>query len=273
MDRNRRFEDKVVAVTGAASGIGRAIVERFVREGAKGVIVDVDIEWADKVAEGLRQEGGDVLVIKTDISKSDQVNAMMKSIVEHFGRIDVFVNNAGVGVYKRVVDLTEEEWRYMVDIQLNGTFLCAQAAARQMIAQGGNARIINISSGASQHTRISNAAHSTTKAGVDTLTRTMSLELGSHNITVNTVSPGLIDVSETSRHGAPPAEYLKVFLSLVPLGRVGRGHEIANMVAFLASEEAAYVTGQNILVDGGYSAGRMALPVTTDFEIRAKGTS
>ncbi len=267
-----RFEARVVAVTGAASGIGRSIIEAFVREGAKGVIIDVDGDWAEQVAEGLRQDGGDVLVSRTDISKAAQVEAMITTIVERYGRIDVFVNNAGVGIYKEIVDLSEDEWRYMVDIQLNGTFLCARAAARQMIAQGGNTRIINISSGASQNVRVANGPHSTTKAGVDTLTRVLALELGRYNITVNCVSPGLTDVSATSRHGPPPPEYLKAFLSLVPLGRVGRPEEMANAVLFLASDEAGYITGQNIVVDGGYGAGRMSLPVTTDFEIRAQHT-
>jgi NAD(P)-dependent dehydrogenase (short-subunit alcohol dehydrogenase family) len=270
---NQRFLGKVVAVTGAASGIGRSIVEAFVREGAKGIIIDVDVEWADKVAAGIREEGGEVLVIRTDISKSDQVDAMMAEIVARYGRVDVFVNNAGVGIYKEIVDLSEDEWRYMVDIQLNGTFLCARAAARQMIAQGGNTRIINISSGASQNARIANGPHSTTKAGVDTLTRVLALELGRYNITVNCVSPGLTDVSTTSRHGPPPPEYLKVFLTLVPLGRIGRPEEMASAVLFLASDEAGYITGQNIVVDGGYGAGKMSLPVTTGFEIRAKHTT
>jgi 3-oxoacyl-[acyl-carrier protein] reductase len=132
--------------------------------------------------------------------------------------------------------------------------------------------MVNISSGASQNARSSNAPHSATKSGVETMSRVLALELGRHNITVNCVSPGLTDVSATSRHGPPPPVYLEAFLKMVPLGRVGRPEEMASAVLFLASDEAAYITGQNIVVDGGYGAGKLSLPVTTDFEIRAQHT-
>jgi NAD(P)-dependent dehydrogenase (short-subunit alcohol dehydrogenase family) len=253
---SRRFEDKVVVVTGAASGIGRAILTAFVREGAMGVIADTDREWADMVAENLRAEGAEVLVCTTDVSRAEQVDAMMAAVLEAFGRLDVFVNNAGVGVHKEVVDLTEEDWDYQVDVQLKGAFLCSRAAARQMVKQGGGGRIINIGSGAATNARIQAAPHCASKAAVLMLTKVMALELGKHGITVNCVSPGLTDVSEVSRHGGATPEYVANHLTAMPLGRLARPEEIANMVLFVASDQAEFVTGQHVAVDGGYSAGK-----------------
>lgn len=255
----KRFEGKVVVVTGAASGIGRAIVTAFVREGAKGVIVDVDQEWANMVAETLRAEGVEVQVCITDISKGEQVDAMMEAVLKAYGRLDIFVNNAGVGVHKEVIDLSEEDWDYQVDVQLKGPFLCSRAAARQMIKQGGGGRIINIGSTAAANARVQAAPHCVSKAGVVMLTKVMALELGKHEITVNCVSPGLTDVSAVSRHGGATSEYVSVFLNQVPLGRLGHPEEIAHMVLFFASGQAKFVTGQHVLVDGGYSAGKLSI--------------
>jgi NAD(P)-dependent dehydrogenase (short-subunit alcohol dehydrogenase family) len=253
---NRRFENKVVVVTGAASGIGRAIITAFVREGAKGVVADLDQEWANMTAENLRSEGGEVLVCITDVSKADQVDAMMATVLETFGRLDVFVNDAGVGVHKEVVDLTEEDWDYQVNVQLKGAFLCSRAAARQMIKQGGGGRIINIGSTAATNARVQAAPHCASKAGVLMLTKVMALELGKRGITVNCVSPGLTDVSKVSRHGGATPEYIANHLTAMPLGRLARPEEIANMVTFIASDQAEFVTGQHIAVDGGYGAGK-----------------
>jgi NAD(P)-dependent dehydrogenase (short-subunit alcohol dehydrogenase family) len=255
----KRFQDKVVVVTGAASGIGRAIVTAFARAGAKCVLVDVDQEWAEQVAETLRAQGAAVTVSITDVSQADQVDALMKTALDAYGRLDIFINNAGVGVHKEVVDLTDEDWDYQVDVQLKGPFLCSRAAARQMIRQGEGGRIINIGSTAAGNARVQAAPHCVSKAGVVMLTRVMALELGRHNITVNCVSPGLTDVSEVSRHGGATSEYIGNFLNMVPLGRLAHPEEMANMVLFFASEQAAFITGQNIFVDGGYSAGKLSI--------------
>jgi NAD(P)-dependent dehydrogenase (short-subunit alcohol dehydrogenase family) len=255
----RHFTDKVVVVTGAASGIGRAILGAFVHKGAKGVLVDTDREWAEEQAEKLRAADGEVLVSITDVSNGGQVERMMAAVLAAYGRVDILVNNAGVGVHGEVVDLSEEEWDLQVDVQLKGPFLCSRATARQMIKQGGNARIINIGSTAAANARLRAAAHCASKAGVVMLTKVMAMELGRHGITVNCVSPGLTDVSETSRHGGPSADYVEAFVNMVPLGRLGQAEEVAAMVLFLASDEARFITGQHILVDGGYSAGKLSV--------------
>ena len=256
---NKRFQGKVTAVTGAASGVGRAIITAFVREGAKGVIVDIDREWAEMVAHNLRAEGGDVLVCTTDITEAAQVDAMMETIQKAHSRLDIFVNNAGVGLHKYVIDMSEEDWDYQVDVQLNGTFLCSRAAARQMIRQGQGGRIINIGSGAGTNARVQAAPHCASKAGVIMLTKVMALELGKHQITVNCVSPGLTDIAATSRHGGPTPEYIANHLTMIPLGRLARPEEIAYAVLFIASEQAAFITGQAIAVDGGYGAGKLSI--------------
>ncbi len=146
-----------------------------------------------------------------------------------------------------------------MDVQLKGAFLCSRAAARQLIKQGASGRIINIGSTATSNARIQASPHCASKAGVVMLTKVMALELGKHGITVNCVSPGLTDVSEVSRHGGASPEYIEAFLCSVPLGRLGEPREIANMVLFVASDQAEFVTGQHITVDGGYSAGKLTI--------------
>ncbi len=257
----RRFEDKVVVVTGSAGGIGRAMIEAFVAEGARGVVVDVNQDWAEQLGKNLRTAGADVMVSITDVREANQVGALMQSVVDRYGRVDVMVNNAGIGAHEKVVNLDEDAWDNVIDVQLKGTFLCSQAAARQMIEQGGGARIINIGSTAATNARVAAAPHCASKAGIVMLTRVMALELGEYGITVNCVSPGLTDVSATSQTSSPPPEYIKSFVSNVPIGRRGRGEEIADAVLFLASEQASYINGQNLVVDGGYGAGKLSLPV------------
>ncbi len=254
----KRFEGKVVIVTGAASGVGRGLVTAFVREGAKGVIADVDADWSASLADSLRAEGGEVLVTLTDVRKADQVDAMMDAVLKAYGRLDVLVNCAGVYYHNEVVDIEEADWDFQVDVQLKGPFLCSRAAARQMIKQGGGGRIINIGSTAAGNARPQAAPHAASKAAVVMLTQVMALELGKHNITVNCVSPGLTDIAAISRHGATP-QYIETFLTMVPLARLAHPEEIANVVLFIASDEAGFVSGQNIYVDGGYSAGKLSI--------------
>ncbi len=253
----KRFQDKVAVVTGAASGIGRAIITAFVREGARGVIADIDQEWADQMADRLRAEGGQVLALKCDITQGVQVQSMVEKVLKEYGALDILVNNAGVGVHKEVVDLTEDDWDYQVDVQLKGAFLCSRAAARQMIRQGRGGRIINIGSGAATNARVQAGPHCASKAGVLMLTKVMAQELGKHQITVNCVSPGLTDISTTSRHGGATPEYVANHLTMIPLGRLARPEEIAHAVLFMASDQAAFITGQHLAVDGGYGAGKL----------------
>jgi NAD(P)-dependent dehydrogenase (short-subunit alcohol dehydrogenase family) len=253
------FTGKTAVVTGGASGIGRAILEAFVQNGATGILADIDAEWGAERADVLRGQGYDVTFVKTDVRKGDQVARLFELVGAHHRGTDIVVNCAGVGVHKEVVDLSEEEWDFQVDIQLKGVFLMCREAARQMIALQRRGRIINIGSGAAIVARPHAGPHCASKAGAAHLTRVLALELGRHGITVNVVSPGLTDVGPISHWGGSTLDYQRTFLPEVPLGRLARPEEIADAVLFFASEKAQFITGQLINIDGGYSAGKLGI--------------
>jgi len=252
------FEGKVAIVTGSASGISRVILRRFAEAGAKTVLVDLDVDWAETVAGELTARGHEVLFVPTDVRESAQVNAMVQRAVERFGRVDILVHGAGVGVHKEVVDLTDDEWDLQIDVQLRGAFLLSRAVGRQLIEQGEGGRIVLLGSTSGNNARVKAGPHAASKAGEIQLMRVMALELGPHGITANVVSPGLTDISGISKSVQTP-EYQRAFVSQVPLGRLGKPDEIADAVLFFASDRARFVTGQVLCVDGGYSAGKLAV--------------
>ncbi len=252
------FAGKVAIVTGAASGISRVILTRFAQAGAQTVLVDIDAEWGGRIAQELTDQGHAVLFVRTDVRDSAQVNAMVSQAVERFGRVDILVHGAGVGVHKEIVDLSDEEWDLQVDVQLRGAFVLSRAVARQLIAQGEGGRIILIGSGSGNNARPHSGPHGASKAGEFQLARVMALELGRYGITSNVVSPGLTDISGISRTVQHP-EYQQVHTTHVPLGRLGQPDEVADAVLFIASDRARFITGQVLSVDGGYSAGKLAV--------------
>jgi len=254
----REFEGKVVIVTGASSGICRVTLTSFIREGARGVIADINQEWGEQVAAQLKSEGGDVTFIRTDVTDSASVNHLVAQTVAGYRGVDVLVNCAGVGVHKTVVEMTDDEWDFQVDTQLRAVFLTCRAAARQMIAQGRGGRIVNFGSTAGAVARVRAAPHCASKAAVVQFTKVLALELGQHKITVNVVAPGLTDIRKISKAG-PTADYVERFVNEVPLGRLADPQEIADTVLFVASERARFLTGQAIYVDGGYSAGKISI--------------
>lgn len=252
------FAGKVAIVAGAASGISRVILTRFAHAGARTVLVDMDDEWGERVARELTNQGHEVLFVHTDVRESGQVNAMVSQAVERFGRIDILVHGAGVGVHKEIVDLSDEEWDLQVNVQLRGAFLLSRAVARQLITQGEGGRIILIGSTSGNNARPNSGPHAASKAGEIQLARVMAQELGRYGITSNVVSPGLTDISNISRTIQAP-EYQEVFVTQVPLGRLGEPDEIADAVLFIASDKARFITGQVLCVDGGYSAGKLVV--------------
>jgi len=252
------FTGKVAMVSGGASGISRVILTRLAQAGARVVIVDLDDEWGTATASGLTAQGMAALYCHTDVRDSSQVNQAVAETVAHFGRVDILVHGAGVGVHKEIVDLSDDEWDLQIDVQLRGAFLLSRAAANQMIRQGEGGRIILIGSTSGNNARPKSGPHAASKAAEIQLSRVMALELGRHGITSNVVSPGLTDISGISRSSQSP-EYQKVFVTQVPLGRLGTPDEIADAVLFIASDRARFITGQTLYVDGGYSAGKLVV--------------
>jgi NAD(P)-dependent dehydrogenase (short-subunit alcohol dehydrogenase family) len=245
-----RLKDRVAIVTGGGSGIGESTVLRFVEEGAKVAIVDVVMEGANRVAEAVKEKGGEALVHQANIVKKDEVDGMVAATLDQFGRVDILINNAGINKDAMTKKMTEEQWDQVLDVNLKGTFLCSQSAARPMMEQK-YGRIINTASiGALGN--IGQANYTASKAGVMGLTKTLALELARYGITVNCISPG---ATKTPMLAKMPEEIAEMFMKKIPLRRFAEPEELANAHLFLASEEAAYVTGQIIFVDGGISLG------------------
>ena len=245
-----RLKDKVALITGGGSGIGEATVYKFSEEGAKVVLNDVNGDNAKKVAKKVEANGGKVLICISDVRKKNDVEKMIKQTVEKFGRLDILVNNAGINRDSFVKKMSEEQWDQVIDINLKGTFLCAQAALGPMTEQN-SGRIINTASiGALGN--IGQANYSASKAGVIGLTKTLALECARYNITVNCVSPGATNTAMTANI---PPEIAQQIKKKIPLRRFAEPEDIANIHLFLASEEANYITGQVIFVDGGISVG------------------
>ena len=245
-----RLEGKIALITGAGSGIGEATALRFANEGAKVVICDVDIENANRVAGEIKANGKEAIVIKTDISKKDEVENMIKQIVDQFGKLDILVNNAGINRDAFAKKMTEEQWDAVININLKGTFLCCQAALKVMSEQK-YGKIINTSSiGALGN--LGQANYAASKSGVIGLTKTLALECARYSINVNCVAPGATKTPMTSKM---PKDIYDKITQKIPLKRWAEPKEIANMHLFLASDEASYLTGQVIFVDGGISVG------------------
>ena len=245
-----RLKNKVALITGGGSGIGEATVLKFAEEGAKIVINDVNEDNANKLAEKLKAKDSEVLVCIADVCNKSDVEKMIKQVIEKFGKLDILVNNAGINRDSFVKKMTEEQWDKVININLKGTFLCAQAALVPMMEQN-SGRIINTASiGALGN--LGQANYSASKAGVIGLTKTLALEGARYNINVNCVSPGATNTSMTA--GMPPEIADKV-KKKIPLRRFAEPEEIANAHLFLASDESNYITGQVLFVDGGISVG------------------
>jgi NAD(P)-dependent dehydrogenase (short-subunit alcohol dehydrogenase family) len=246
-----KLEEKIALVTGSGRGIGREIALRFAREGARVVIADLDEVGAQTVAAEISAGGGEALPVKLDVADPVMVGVVMKAIVQQFGRLDVLVNNAGVGSCESVLDLTLTEWDRNLRVNLTGTFLCAQAAARVMVKQGAG-RIINIASISGQRGGVGRAAYGAAKAGVIQLTRVMAVELAARGVGVNAISPGPVDTDQS--RGTHTPDTRRAYLERIPQKRYGNCAEIAAAAVFLASAEASFVAGHVLNVDGGFDA-------------------
>jgi glucose 1-dehydrogenase len=246
-----RLQDKVAIVTGAATGIGQAIAVRFAREGAA---VAIDYIGKPEVAANTQAQissfGGKSVAVAADISKPDQVQNLIAAAVKAYGKLDIVVNNAGIEKKLPFVDYPLEELQKILDVNLIGPFLVSQAAARQMIQQGRGGRLINISSVHEDLPMPTNAAYCVSKGGLRMLTRTIAVELAKDKITVNNIGPGAVFTPIDADVEAKP-EMEKALMGEIPLNRWGKPEEIAGLAVYLASDEAAYITGSTYFIDGG----------------------
>lgn len=242
------LDGKVVVVTGAAGGIGRSIAHRFGGQGAKVVVNDVDGDGAAEVSASIVEAGGAATHVAADVSDGEAVASMFDAVVAEFGTVDVLVNNAGlVSPMLHFFEADEAWWRKILDVNLTGHFLCSHRAARIM-AKAGGGNIINMSSGGATRAHRAFTAYDATKGGIEALTRAMALDLGPYNIRVNALMPGSIDTSGLG------LDQRTLRGENVPLGRIGEPIDMTGAALFLASDDASYITGDVIKVDGGMLA-------------------
>ena len=247
------FEDNVVVVTGGARGIGRACAEAFVAEGAHVALLDVAADLTRQTATDLSTNGTTCVAVECDVSTTSDVARAFAEVEERFGRLDVLVNNAGIGGAGRTDQLAEEAWDAVVDVILKGTFLCSQHAARKMIAQGSGA-IVNVASMMGMTFFPNRAAYCSAKAGVLALTKVTANEWAPDGVRVNAVAPGYVmtAIMETAiAEGIHEPDRIEAW---TPLARLGQPDEVAAAVRYLASDAAGFVTGHTLVIDGGFTS-------------------
>jgi meso-butanediol dehydrogenase/(S,S)-butanediol dehydrogenase/diacetyl reductase len=257
------LKDKVALITGAGSGIGRASAIRFAQEGAKVMVADVRAESAQDTANAIEKAGGTAKSVAVDVRVAAQVEKMVEETVRAFGRLDVLFNNAGVYVSKNVVETTEEDWDWVVDVCMKGVYLGCKFAIPHMLRRGGGV-IINTASGAGLEGIPSLSAYNAAKGGVVIMSKGIALDFARNNIRCVSICPGVIE-TPIFEHctGAPEGSSQRVWertRNAHPLGRNGKPEEVAALAAFLASDQAAFITGAAIPIDGGFSAGSFMPP-------------
>lgn len=255
-----RLNNKVAIVTGAGSGLGKAIAARLAEEGATVIVADVNESGMNTTVQELTGRGLKANGVKMDVSKRDELQQAIQGIIEHFGQIDILVNNAGVTRHRPFLTSTSDDWDMVLDVDLKGVFFCSQAVAPHMISRR-YGKILNISSvagtGASSHAAggspAGNASYAAAKAGVIQLTKTLARELGPHGVNVNSIAPGFVltPLTGTTRNPKEVEEHIAARAGMAVLGRTGTPEDIANAVLFLVSDESSFITGQTLRVDGG----------------------
>jgi meso-butanediol dehydrogenase/(S,S)-butanediol dehydrogenase/diacetyl reductase len=254
-----RFEGKVVVITGGSRGIGKGIAQRFAREGAS-VCVAANEELVHETAEELRRDGAKALSVMLDVTSGVAVKAMYEQVATELGEVDISVQNAGVITVARLEDLTEAEWDKVMAVNTKGVFLCCQEAAVRMRKAGKKGRLINTASGQARQGFVYTPHYAASKFGVVGITQSLAKELAKTGITVNAFCPGIITTDMWAYNDAAwgkllgdykPGELMAEWVEAIPMGRAGTGEDVAGLVTFLASDDAGYITGQTINVDGG----------------------
>jgi NAD(P)-dependent dehydrogenase (short-subunit alcohol dehydrogenase family) len=247
-----KLKGKIALVTGAARGIGRGIAEVLAEEGADVAVNDADnMRQAEGVAELLRSQGTRALAVRADVARRDEVEPMFARVWDELGPVDILVNNAGIETIVPFLELTDDQWTRLVDVNLRGAWLCSQVFCRRALAERRQGSIVNIGSIQAAKVLPGRTHYAPTKLGLEALTRNMSAEMTPLGIRVNCIHPGLIDTPMTEWVMKSP-EILPLVLAQISMGRAGEPREIGKVAAFFASEDASYLTGQSIFVDGGW---------------------
>ena len=247
-----RLEGKTAIITGAGRGIGKAIAHKFLLEGARVLICDIEPERLEQTVTELRAFG-EVQSLIGDVSRSDFCDSVVQTALEFFGEINILVNNAGIAVFAPFLEHSEEAWDQTLNVNLKSMFLLSQRVARQMVAKGGGGAIVNMASTNGLMGERDLVAYNASKGGVILLTKTLAIELAEHNIRVNCVAPGLIRTTLASEGGSSN-NFFDESLHKIPMRRLGKPEEVANVFAFLASDEASFITGDTVVIDGGQLA-------------------
>ncbi|MGG1674323.1 SDR family NAD(P)-dependent oxidoreductase [Neobacillus sp. NRS-1170] len=246
-----KLSGKVAVITGGATGIGKATAQLFIENGAKVVIADVSNQ-AENTAQELTKIGGEVIFVKTDVSKEVEIKNLVEETVKHFGKLDIMVANAGIGHPAALIhEVTIDRWQQMLDINLTGVFLSNKYGITQMQNQGTGGTIVNVSSIMGHVGKTNLFPYTAAKAGVTNLTRSLGVTYAKEGIRVNAVCPGFVDTPILS---SADEEKRSLLISAHPIGRLGRAEEIASTILFLASEDSSFMVGANLVVDGGYTA-------------------
>ena len=251
-----KLKDRVAVVTGAGRNIGEAVARLFAREGAKVAVVDLDRTRGERVTAAIKSAGGDAEAFVTDVSKASEVTALVKAVVERFGRIDILVNNVAVSDNKSILEITEEDWDRVMNVTLKSQFLMSKHVAQQMLAQGIAGNIVNVGSTSGWQGRPRAIAYSAAKGAIANFTRALAVQLAPHNIRVNAIVPNKIG-SPVGKEEFDPTRPVQNMLR-----RPGQPDEAANAILFLASEDSSFVIGENLFVDGGTMAMAVRCPVT-----------
>jgi NAD(P)-dependent dehydrogenase (short-subunit alcohol dehydrogenase family) len=256
-EEEMRLNNKVAIITGAGSGIGAATAVMFGKEGARVVVADIEQKKGMDMVDLIRSENGEAIFIHVDVSRADNIEKMVKSTIETYGKLDILVNNVGIYLQANVVDTSEKDWDRIMDVNLRGVFLCCKYSIPEMIKGGKGGVIVNVSSEAGIVGIKNQVAYNVSKSGIIALTKSMAVDFAAQNVRVNCVCPGTTEtalVKEALSKASDPEKARRELEIVRPANRLGRPEEIASGILYLASDESSYATGTILSIDGGYTA-------------------